>query len=337
MTESIKKLIISFSALFLSLFIGISGYHIIEDYSFIDAFYMSVITLSTVGFREVYQLSDNGKLFTTFYIILNIGIFAYVITVISTFIFEGELRKIYKNIMIGREVKKMKNHVIVCGFGRNGRKACEELYNSDKSFIIIEMDADVINRVPESDNYQFINDDATLDKTLKEARIHEASTIITTLPKDSDNVFIALTARELNPNIKIIARASDESSEKKLLRAGASRIVMPDMLGGLHMAQMETKPYVIEFLDLLNGIGEKGEQLILQDITYKDLKEEHQGQSLRELDIRSKTGATVIAIKEKDKNFQFNPSPDENINDDDILIIFGTPSSIDKFLSVYTK
>lgn len=332
MRKSVQKLILAFGFMFTSLLVGILGYHLLEDFTFTNALYMAVITISTVGFREVGPLSEGGKIFTIFYIIMNLGIFAYVVSMIGTYLFEGELRKIYSNFMIGREVKKMKNHVIVCGFGRNGTKAAEELHKSGRDFIVIETDPE--RMTPDRfKKYQFVKGDATLDETLLEARVEKASTIITTLPKDSDNVFIALTARELNPGIKIIARASEEKSEQKLLRAGANSIVMPDTLGGLHMAQIITKPYVIQFLDAISGVGE--EHLSLDEFAFEQFKVDARDKSLRDLDIRNKSGATVLAIKQTDKGFAFNPSPDRQLKDGEILIALGTAESIQKFRSEY--
>jgi len=334
MRKSLRKLLFAVMAMGMSLMMGVVGYYLLEGFSFLEALYMSVITISTVGFSEVKPLTTGGKIFTIFYIILNLGIFAFVVSTISTYLFEGELQKIYSNFIIGREVKKMKNHVIVCGFGRNGLKAAEELSRSRKDFIIIEQDAERIS-FSKYKNFQFIKGDATLDEILIEAGIEKANTIITTLPKDSDNVFITLTARELNRSINIISRASEEKSEKKLIRAGANFVVMPDTLGGLHMAQIITKPYVIEFLDLMNGVSE--ENLSLHDFAYENFRDDCQKKSLRDLDIRKKSGATVIAIKHPERGFIFNPNPDSLLGENEILIALGTPESIDKFRSEYIR
>ena len=219
----LKQLILAFILMFLSIFIGMSGYMIIEGYNALDALYMTVVTISTVGFREVHPLSDEGKIFTSIYIVSNLVFFAFLVSTIAKYIFEGELNKIYNTIMKGREVSKLRGHIIVCGFGRNGRRAAQELKNSRKKFLIIENDEHVMERFPEAAKmYNFFMGDATQDKTLLDAGIRRATTIITTLPSDSENVFITLTARELNPDIKIISRASDERVEKKLLRAGAT-------------------------------------------------------------------------------------------------------------------
>ncbi len=330
-----RKLWLAIGLFLSSMVIGILMFMSIEDFGVADAFYMAVITFSTVGFQEVHQLSPDGRMFTAFYIILNLGIFAYVISVFSTFLFEGELRKALNNFMIGREVKKMKEHIIICGFGRNGVKAAEVLYNEKQKFVVVEKEAEVINAQAAYSKYQFIQGDSTQDEVLLEAGIERATTLITTLPKDSDNVFIVLTARQLNPSLRIIARASESISEKKLYRAGANNVVMPDSLGGAHMAQLITKPYVIEFLEMLSGVHDK--QMALEEVEYAQLKKESKDISIRQLDIRNTTGASIIAFKRGKKNFLFNPSGEEEIRDGDIIILLGSPESIDLFRENYCQ
>ena len=316
-----------------SMIIGMTGFMVVEGFNVNEAFYMTAITFSTVGFQEVHPLSAGGRIFTGIYIILNLGIFAYVISVFSTFLVEGELKKAFRNFIIGRDVKKMKDHVIICGFGRNGIKAAEVLFREGKDFVVIEREQDVVNSQAANEKYQFVRGDATQDETLSDAGIDRAHTIITALPKDADNVFITLTASQINPGIKIIARASEAPSEKKLYRAGATHVVMPDTLGGAHMAQLITKPYVIEFLDVLNGLGDG--DLHLDEFSCNDLKSEIRGMSLKEMDIRGKTGASVIAVKKADKTFVFNPGPSMVISDGDIAILLGKLEDISAFKKMF--
>lgn len=316
-----------------SVAIGTIGFMLIEHYTLLDAFYMSMITLSTVGFTEVQPLTNPGRLFASMYILLNLAIFAYVVGTISTYIFEGELKEIFNRFKVNREVNKLTNHVIVCGYGRNGRKTCEELQANGLDFVLLEHDPESLGN---SDDlpFQCVIGDATQDDTLIGAGIKRARAIITTLPKDSDNVFITLTARELNPNIYIISRASENKSEKKLLRAGANKVVMPDALGGQHMAQLLTKPDVIEFLDLLSGVGEHA--FLLEDITFNELKESYRNKSIRELDIRRKTGATIIGYKQMNGEFVFNPNGDTRVMQGDTMIIIGTARCISQFKKYFS-
>ena len=312
----------------MSIVTGISGYMLIENYRFTEALYMTVITLSTVGFTEVKQLSENGRVFTSLYILSNLVIFAYLISTLTTYIFEGELNKILKSFMQGREFKNVRNHTIVCGFGRNGIKAVSELVNSKERLFIIERNESTLETIPDSLKYNVIVGDATTDEILNSAGIQRARAIITTLPNDADNVFISLTARELNPNIKIIARASDEKSGQKLRRAGANHVVMPDALGGLHMAQIITKPYVIELLNVLNNVSEN--EYILEEITYSDLRSEFRDKSLRDLDFRNKTGVSVLGIKDHDAALRFTPGAGTVIQEGIVLIVLGNRESIQR-------
>ena len=336
MKEQLRNFVIALSLLLLSLLIGLFGYMYLEGYSALDAFYMAVITISTVGYGEVNQLSDEGRIFTALYIILNLGIFAYVVSVLTTYLFEGELQAVFKNYMTDREISKLKDHVIVCGYGRNGSQACEELAEAGRNFVVIDQDPSVRPDPNSKPNFQMLIADATLDNNLRIAGIEKASEILITMPSDASNVFITLTARELNPGIKIIARASEKETERKLYRAGADTVVMPHHLGGMFMAQMVTKPAVIEFLDLLTGGGQSVEKFTLEPIRYNELKPRYRNKSLREMQIPNRTGATVIAVKDKVDGLIPNPSADTMINKDDTMIVLCSENSLSLFLSTYT-
>lgn len=333
--SALRRILFALLLFLLSLISGTTGYVIIEGYSPKDALYMSVITFSTVGFNEVNPLTSDGKTFTTIFIMVNLIIFAYTVSAMSSFFFEGELKKVFKNMISSRELKKLKNHVIVCGFGKNGAQACEELEKSGADFVVIERDIQVIEDFSPEKNYNFINGNATLDETLVEAGVEKAAVVITALPSDADNVFITLTARGLQPQINVIAKATEVNSEKKLLRAGASHVVLPDKLGGIHMANLITKPFVIEFLELLNGVGESS--INLEEIEYDSLKPEYCNQTLKTLNIRHKTGATVIAIKDDKKGFIFNPHSEQAIHEGDVLIVLGTEGELSQFRKIYYK
>lgn len=327
------RITLGLSLLLSSIIIGMFGFILIENYSTIEAFYMAIITLSTVGFAEVKPLSDTGKLFTGFYIIFNLGIFAYAISIITTYIIEGEFREIYYQYMTRKRVERMKQHIIVCGFGRNGTKTCDELLRSEREFILVESNASLQDNFPVNSKFEYIIGDATTDDTLFSAGIERAEAIITTLPRDTDNVYITLTARELNPDVFIVARATEESAAKKLYRAGADQVVMPDAIGGVHMAQLITKPEVIEFLNMLTGVS--NEHLKLEDISYEELKEEYQGKSIKELDVRRLTGATVIGFKSQTSGFTFNPPGELHLNRGDTMIIIGTSENIAAFKETF--
>ena len=333
MPKGIQKLIFAILLMFMSILLGSIGFHVIEGYTWIDSFFMAVITISTVGFATIDPLEPMGKIFASLYIILNLVIFAYVISVLTSYLFEGGLRNIFRKFIIDRTVNKMKHHVIVCGYGRNGSKACEELKLSRREFVVIENDEDIINSLPDDGSIHLVVGDATDDEVLKLAKIDVAEYIIITLPRDSDNVFITLTARELNPDIHVIARASNPNSEKKLIRAGAHNVILPDVLGGLHMSQLITKPYVIEFLDLLNGVSTQ--ELHLEEIEFEDIKSIFHNKTIGDLDIRARSGVSIIGIKRGEQGFAFNPGPDTIINMNSILIVLGNKNQIEKFSDLY--
>ncbi|MCV9387709.1 potassium channel family protein [Reichenbachiella ulvae] len=325
----INRFIFAIILSFASLSIGVGGFIWIENYNLAEAFYMSIITISTVGYNEIHPLSADGRMFASFYIILNLGIFAYVVSVISTYIFEGELNQIYKKYLYHKEVKKMKDHVIVCGYGRNGAKACEELANSNVSFVIIERDEELANSIVQNTSFKVVQGDATSDEVLETAGIALAKSIIISLPNDAENVFLTLTSRDFNKDIKIIVRASEESSEKKLLRAGADKVIMPDAVGGLHMAQHITKPVVIDYLESLSGSDENGLQL--EEIHIKDLKSEFVNKSIGELDIRKVSGVSILGLRKGEEKFLFNPNSHEKLLTETVIIIIGQLEEIKSF------
>lgn len=333
--REIRKLFISAFLLIGSLCTGTIGFVVIEGFNWIESFYMAVITFSTVGFNEVYPLSENGRLFTSIYIIFNLMIFAYVVSVFSTYLFEGELNRMYRKYVFGKEVKKMKNHIIVCGFGRNGNRACEELRSQKVDFVVVDRDEHLIDLIQNQKKYKFILGDPTHEEVLEEAGIKKAKALITTLPSDAENVFITLTVKELNPDVKIISRASEEKSIKKLKQAGAQYVIMPDAIGGLHMAQHITKPFVIEYLDQLSGHQEDG--LTLEEVKFEDLKSDYQGQTIESMDIRNRTDVTVVGLNDKNGKFVFNPSSKVVMELGVVLVIVGTYLKVQDFKSEYLK
>lgn len=332
--QNVRRLIWAFLLLVFSVSLGITGYMTICQYSFTDAFYMTMITISTVGFGEVSTLETAGKIFTSLYIIMNLTILAYVVTVITSYFLEGELQQMFYNYISKRELKNLKNHIIICGYGRHAARVCEELADSNKEFVIIEQSADKIADAAEQVNHKFIHGDATLDETLITAGLDKAEAVISVLPKDADNLYVTLSVRELNKDIMIIARSTEKKSEKKLKRAGATKVVMPHKLGGSHMAHIITKPYVIEFLRILNGMEET--DMHLEEIAYDSLKDEFKDKTIRELDIRSKTGANIVAFKDPQKGFLFNPASDVRILKDDILILLGNEQVLNTFKETFT-
>lgn len=315
--------------------VGVFGFMFIEDYNFLDALYMTVITISTVGFSEIHPLSAEGRAFTTILIITNIGVFFYSITTITSFLVDGEFQKFLKMHKVNKEIGKLENHVIVCGFGRNGMEVCEELAATNVTFIVIENDEAAIKEMQER-GYLWIEGDATNDDTLHSIKLEQAKAIITTLPKDADNVFVALTAKEINPNIDVISRASLDASETKLRRAGADHVIMPEKIGGEHMARLVTKPDIMDFIALITGQEEiDGTRMNIEEFGFDNMPIGEK-RSIIELNIRNKTGANVIGIKDE-KGFHVNPSSTYVIDKDSKLIVLGTDESILKCKNLFSN
>jgi voltage-gated potassium channel len=259
----------------------------------------------------------------------NLGIYAYIVSVISRYIFEGEFKKIFTTFIFNNKTKKLKNHVIVVGYGKTGARTCEELLKNEVQFILIEHDPQVLQYLPENPRFQILKEDATREEVLMKARLEVAKSLIVTLPNDTDNMIICITAKGINPNLNIIARASEESAEKKLYRAGANKVVKPFAIGGIHMAHLITQPYVIEFLEILTGI--KDQDLQLEEYMFNELKEDFKNKTIKELDIRQNTGATVIGVKDPEKGFIFDPNSETIIKKGDVLIVLGSHESLKKF------
>ena len=336
MKRKLQRLVIAIFLFGASIVVGTVGFMVIEDFNLVEAFYMTIITMSTVGFTEVHELSENGRIFTAFFILLNLGNLTYVLSVTTSYIFDGGLKVILRTYMEERALRKLKGHVIVCGFGRNGSRASEELSASSCDFVIIEQNQAFQQQISDDKKWHLVIGDATQDEILKDAGIERASVIIITTPSDAANVFITLTARALNPAIKIISRASEKVTEGKLFRAGADKVIMPDIMGGMLMAQLVTKPVVIEFLDLLTGVSTNGEGYHLEEIGYHNLKPEFRDKSLKELNVREITGNTIIGMKDDKKGLIPGPSPETIVGPNDYMIVLGSHQSLGQFMRHFT-
>jgi voltage-gated potassium channel len=299
--------------------IGTMGYIFIDNYLVLDALYMTVVTVGTVGFGKIHPLSDAGKLFTIFLIIASLGLVAYYITLVTRLLLDGEWRKQYRMYLQSKKQDDMKNHVIVCGYGRNGRRACEVLKQNNIPFIIIEQRT---THIAEADREKelIIAGDATKDEILIDAGIKRARALITALPNDSDNLFVVLTARQMNPDLTIISRASDNHTINKLKIAGASNVIMPDKLGGAHMASLVIIPDVHEFFSMLTT--QFNDNFKVEEITI------HSAFNLGELNLWQKTGCTVLGIKQADNRYVKNPGPGYLLMNGERLIVMGNHNQL---------
>lgn len=294
----------------------------IEGDSLLNSAFMTVITISTVGYSLLHELSDNGKLFAIFLILISIGVYAYSISIITSYFVEGNVEKLIRGRTL-KKTKKMKDHTIVCGYGRIGQQVVEELLAYNLSFLVIDEQKEVI---VDDKNIIFLEGDATNDDVLIKAGIENAHALILALPLDSDNLYVSLSARALNSSITIISRGSDQSAEKKLHMAGADHVILPEKVGGAHMAKLVTRRNVVEFLDHLSYRGNSLTNL--EEIDYNDLREEFHDKTILEIGIRKKLGANIVGFKTVDGEFIINPTPDLKICLGSKLFVLGTPEQI---------
>ena len=317
---------------FAIILLGVAGYMILSDYSFVDALYMTVITITTVGFGEVQPFTPEEKIFTVFLILTSITVFGYAVSTFSEYLVSGKLFEQFKHRKVEKKIKSLKGHTIVCGFGRNGKQAILKLKNYNQQFVVVEKDKEIAAEL-DVNNLLNIQGDATLDETLLRAGIKNAATLITALPSDADNLFVVLTANQLNSTCKIISRASNESSYAKLKIAGASNVIMPDKLGGDHMASLVVTPDVIEFVDRLTIEGETTANL--EEIAVDDLPKKYINKTILDLDLRRETGCTVIGIRTPDRDYIINPESETALINGSSLIVLGRPEQIVKLRELF--
>jgi voltage-gated potassium channel len=300
---------------------------VIEKFTFAEAFYMTTITITTTGFSEVRPLSGAGRLFTTILLIFSWLAFAFVLTRITQYIISGEINKFFKTRKIMSALSKLSGHVVICGYGRNGQQAAHTLRVHGQPFVVIEHNEDILEE-EDLTALIYLVGDATDDDVLLRAGVQRAKALITTLPEDADNVFIVLSARDLNSKIQIISRASDSSTVVKLKKAGADSVIMPDRIGGTHMATLVSKPDIIEFIDYLSG--EEGESISMESVGYNQLPRELRDRSLADIMRWKKTGVNCIGVKTTDGKFVINPPEQILITSGMKVIVLGTRQQIEE-------
>lgn len=313
-------------------FIGVLGYKFISDYSLVDAVYMTVITITTVGFAEVNPLDTPSKIFTIFLILTSIVIVGYAISIITEYILSKNNFENIKQRKMQKRIDNMSNHIIICGYGRNGKQAAKKLLAYNKSFVIIERDKEIIERFQEG-NLPFVYGNANEDETLYQAGIEKADTLISALPSDADNLFVVLSARQINKKMNIISRASQETSYNKLKLAGANNVILPDRIGGDHMASLVVVPDLVEFIDNLGIVGERN--INVEEIKVEQLYDVSTIKTIRELDLRRKTGCNVIGFKDEKGEYLVNPEADTKLILGSKIIVLGRPEQIQKLNSEY--
>ncbi len=331
-----NKIYLAFTLLFTTLLIGVFGYRIIADYSWIDAVYMTVITITTVGFGEVMPLTSEAKIFTVLLILCSMFIVGFVISVFSEYIISKSSYGDLKHKKMQKKIDSFNNHIIVCGYGRNGQQAVQKLMAYNKQFVIIELDRDLIARYEDHKDIFFVQGNANEDEVLTLAGIAKASTLICALPDDADNLFTVLSARQLNAKLKIISRATAETSQKKLILAGADSVVMPDKIGGDHMASLVVVPDLITFIDNLSVSGE-GDNINVQEISFDKLCPDGKELTIKQIDLRNKTGCSIIGYISSSGKYTVNPSANQMVKKRSKLIVLGRPEQIKNLHSTLLK
>ncbi|TCJ18620.1 potassium channel protein [Flaviaesturariibacter flavus] len=307
--------------------LGVAGFMLIEHYSFLDALYMVVITITTIGYYEVRPLSPMGKVFNIGLILTSFTLFTYSLARLTQFVASGEMAAYFKQRNLMKALDHLQQHVIICGFGRNGQQAARTLRAHKVPFVVIEKAAESLRDWLQDDpGLIYVQDDAVEDDVLQLAGIGRARALLVTLPEDADNVFIVLSARSLSPDLQIISRASSPNAAPKLYKAGANNVIMPDLIGGTHMATLVSKPDVLEFIDFLSG--EDGEAIHIESVDYEKLPLAIRDRSLQEIMAWKKTGVNCIGIKDEWGRFVINPPDTTIITPGMKVIVLGTKEQI---------
>jgi len=309
---------------------GTCGYSLVERMPLFEAFYMTIITISTVGYAEIVPLSQTGRILTIIIIILGITVGAYTIGLLVRALVEGELAKMVGRRKVQKQILGLKNHFIVCGFGRIGRILCSELAADNIDFVVIEQNPSTIEDI-EIQKYLCLEMDATSEEALLAAGIMKAKGIATAVNSDANNVFITMTAKSLRPDIFVLARASEEKNEDKLVRAGASRVVSPYLIGGRRMAQMLKRPTVVDFID----IAMMGSHLGLMMEEAKIGKNSNLiGKNLIDSQLRKDFGVIIVAIKKISGDMIFNPMASETLEAGDVIVVIGKREDLQRMNAV---
>ncbi|MBE0649478.1 MAG: potassium channel protein [Bacteroidales bacterium] len=308
--------------------IGTVGFMVFEHFSFLDALFMTVISMSTVGYGTLHPLSPWGKIFSILFIIISLGVMGYFISQITQHFLKRQFGFFFGQYNRNLKRKKMKNHVIVCGYGRNGSQVVKELIAYKERIVVIDNNHDLIFD-QNLEHTEFIEGDATMDEVLIRAGVQKAAALITALPLDADNLYVVLSARALNSNLKIISRASNESAEKKLRMAGVTNVVTPERVGGTHMATLVAQPDVMEFLEYLNRRGNSPVQLT--EIICNNLPIDLINKPIKEIGYRKITGANILGFKTASGEYIVNPSPDTQLYPNSKLFVLGTTEQITEF------
>jgi voltage-gated potassium channel len=324
--DPVRHLKISFFVLLMLISGGTIGFMTIEGWRMLDAIYMTVITLGTVGFKEVHDLSDGGKMFTMGLIVVGVSVIGYIVGSLAQIMFEGQIQRIVGRKKVEKKIDALKEHYIICGFGRIGSLICKEFKANGLAFVIVEKSVEGAEKLNE-DGYLYMKGDATVDETLLKAGIKRAKGLISVVTSDSENVYITLTARGLNPDLYIMARSGEEGSDIKLMRAGANKVVSPYTIGGNRMAQSILRPNVVDFIEI--ATGREHLELQMEEISIP-VHSAFVGETLVSSGFRKEIGVIIFGIKNSHGKMVFNPHSQTKIDGNDTLIVLGDPDAIHK-------
>ena len=327
-----NKLYIAIGLLVFLFLFGVFGFRFIADYSWLNALYMTVITIGTVGYGEVAPLDDTSKIFAIILILTSVCVIAFALSVFTEYVVKKSNPKFIEQKKITKMITNLKDHVIICGYGRNGKQAARKLLAHGRSFVVVESEKEIVEKF-QTTEVPMIHGNAIYDDVLKEARINEASVLISALPQDADNLFIVLSAKQMNKDLKVISRASHSSSYKKLRLAGADNVIMPDHIGGDHMASLVVVPDLVEFLDNISLVG-KG-SVNIEELPAEKLTLGKENQSILNLDVRSKTGCTIIGYKTPEGKYIVNPPATQKLETNSRIIVLGDAEQIQKLNEIY--
>jgi voltage-gated potassium channel len=324
-----RRILYAMAAVLVALVFGTIGFYVIEGWSILDSLYVAVQTVTTVGYGDRTPATQNGRIFSTVFMLAGVGVVLYALTTTVHLIVQSEMVATFGERRMSRRMSKLRNHFIVCGAGRVGSHLVRGLLNSTETFIVIETDPQKVAELT-GRGVIVLARDATLEESLREAGVESARGLAACLPNDADNVYVVLTARDLNPNMHIVARAAEEQAEPKLIRAGANRVVAPTIIGGHRMAMALTKPAVDDFLGSItaNKLELAFEQLEVDNASILV------GQKLRDTNIRSELDIVVVSIRRSDGEILFNPSGEATIQSGDILIGIGHAESLMKLAAL---
>lgn len=329
MRDPFRRVRIGLVALGLVVLVGTTGY-LLFGFSLLNAVYQTVSTVTTVGFNSPHPLTAGSKVFTIVLILVGVGTALYTFSAVLEVLIEGHMQDLVRRHRMDRDIARMHGHVIVCGWGRVGREVARFLVGADRDVVVIDRDGERLREVP----YASVQGDVTDDETLHRARIDKAAALVAALDTDADNLYVTVAGKSIRPDLQVIARARSESSEPKLVRAGADRVVNPQQLGGDRMASFVLQPHVVDFVDVVMHDGTL--EFRLEELTVST-GSSMAGSTLRSAHLRDRTGALVLAIRKPEGGFVTNPSPEDVIEAGNVLISVGTSEQLAALAGVVSR